>query len=256
MTWNPDQYHQFKEARSAPARDLQAMIPDQAFQSIVDLGCGTGEQTLQLAQRFSKATVLGIDSSTEMLAQAKAQKAHNLEFQKGDITLLDGQFDLIYSNAALQWIPDHTKLLGQLWQSLKLSGWLVVQIPSNHNHASHRLLGETADEFKAELGGYSRFGTAQGASPVLDVATYAELLDALGGQNITAINKVYPVVLDGAEGLIEWTRGTALVPYLSRLSEDVKPHFEACYLEKLKAEFPGRRLFYAFTRILFVAQKV
>ncbi|OLV17858.1 methyltransferase domain-containing protein [Deinococcus marmoris] len=260
MPWNPDQYHRFKDARSAPARDLQAMIPERDYGDIVDLGCGTGEQTAQLAARFPAARVLGLDSSPEMLARASEHSvskdsAPNLRFEQGSILDLGGEFDLIYSNAALQWVPDHPALLAQLWSHLRPGGVLAVQVPANHDHASHRLLSETADEFSAELGGFTRFGLAHGSSPVLTPATYAETLDALGASEITAISKVYPVVLDGAAGLLDWTRGTALVPYLSRLCEEDGQRFEAAYLQKLTDAFPGKRVFYAFTRILFVAYR-
>ena len=255
MTWNPQQYHRFQAARSAPARDLQAMIPDRGFGHIVDLGCGTGEQTLALARRFPGAAVLGLDSSAEMLAAAQAHLATNLTFSQSDIQTLRGEYDLIYSNAALQWLPDHPALLARLWARLNPGGVLAVQLPANHDHASHRLLSETAADFAVELGGFSRFGTAQGASPVLTPARYAELLDGLGAVEITAISRVYPVVLPGAEGLIEWTRGTALVPYLSKLEEPDRQRFLDAYRARLTAEFPGERVYYAFTRVLFVAQR-
>lgn len=255
MTWNPDQYHLFKEARSAPARDLQAMIPDLPYRQIVDLGCGTGEQTLQLAERFPEAQVTGLDSSAEMLAKAEAYHAPNLRFEQGDISALSGTYDLIYSNAALQWLPDHPALLTDLVTHLRPGGVLAVQVPANHDHATHRLLTQTAEEFSAQLGGFTRFGTAQGASPVLTPAQYAEWLDHLGLSEITALSKVYPVVVSGAEGLIDWTKGTALVPYLSKLSEADGQRFLAAYLDKLKAIFPSERVYYAFTRVLFVATK-
>ncbi|GGI79637.1 methyltransferase domain-containing protein [Deinococcus wulumuqiensis] len=254
MTWNPDQYHQFKAARSAPARDLQAMLPDLPYARVVDLGCGTGEQTAQLAKRFAQAEVLGLDSSADMLARAAA-KLPNLRFEQGEIQNLSGSFDLLYSNAALQWLPDHPRLLARLWEHLNPGGVLAVQVPANHDHASHRLLTETAGEFEAELGGFTRFGTAHGASPVLTPAAYAEVLDGLGAADVTALSRVYPVVLGGAEGLIEWTKGTALVPYLSRLSEADGARFLDAYRSKLKAEFPGERVYYAFTRVLFVATR-
>ncbi|PNY82536.1 methyltransferase domain-containing protein [Deinococcus koreensis] len=256
MTWNPEQYHRFQAARSAPARDLQAMIPEQPYRQIIDLGCGTGEQTVELARRFPEALVIGLDSSAEMLAGARAQLAPTLSFVQDDILNLGGEYDLIYSNAALQWLPHHPALLSRLWGHLNPGGVLAVQVPANHDHASHRLLSDTAAEFTAELGGFSRFGTAQGASPVLTPARYAELLDALGAGEITALSKVYPVVLPGAEGLIEWTRGTALVPYLSKLGEADQRRFLDAYRARLRGEFPGERVYYAFTRVLFVARKV
>ncbi|MFC3835232.1 MULTISPECIES: methyltransferase domain-containing protein [Deinococcus] len=255
MTWNPEQYHRFREARSAPARDLQAMIPAHDYGRIVDLGCGTGEQALELAQRFPGAAVLGLDSSAEMLARAQEHDAPNLTFEQADIRELNGSFDVIYSNAALQWLPDHPALLRNLWPHLNPGGMLAVQVPANHDHASHRLLTETAEDFAAELGGFTRFGTAQGASPVLTPARYAEVLDGLGALDITAISKIYPVVLDGADGIVDWTRGTALVPYLSRLSEADGQRFLAAYRARLRAEYPGDRVYYAFTRVLFVATR-
>ncbi|WP_135228527.1 methyltransferase domain-containing protein [Deinococcus fonticola] len=255
MTWNPEQYDLFKEARSAPARDLQCLIPERDYRRIVDLGCGTGEQTRQLAGCFPQAQVTGLDSSAEMLAKAATQTAPNLTFTQGDIARLSEPYDLIYSNAALQWLPDHPALLAQLWTHLNPGGLLAVQVPANHDHASHRLLTETANEFSDELGGFTRFGTAHGFLPVLTPAAYAERLDSLGAVKITAISKVYPVVLRGAEGLIEWTKGTALVPYLSGLGDTDGQRFLNTYLSKLKEVFPGERVYYAFTRVLFTAEK-
>lgn len=255
MTWNPEQYHRFKEARSAPARDLQAMLPPQAYGEIADLGCGTGEQAAGLAARFPAARVLGLDSSPDMLARARDHRLPNLRFEQGSILDLEGTYDLLYSNAALQWLPDHPALLARLWGRLRPGGVLAVQVPANHDHASHRLLSETADDFRTELGGFTRFGPAHGASPVLTPAAYAETLDALGATDITALSRVYPVVLGGAAGLLDWTRGTALVPYLSRLDSGTARAFEAAYLRRLTQAFPGERLFYAFTRVLFVARK-
>lgn len=255
MTWNPEQYHRHREARSAPVRDLLALLPDLPYRDIVDLGCGTGEHTRTLAERFPDARVTGLDSSAEMLAKANARGLPNLRFERGDILDLRGEYDLLFSNAALQWLPDHPALLARLWGHLRPGGVIAVQVPANHDHDSHRLLTETAEEFAGELGGFTRFGTAQGASPVLTPAAYAERLDELGGMDITAMSRVYPVVLPGAEGVLDWTRGTALVPYLSRLSLEDGERFVATYLGRLRERWPGERVFYAFTRVLFLARK-
>ncbi|MFC6617333.1 methyltransferase domain-containing protein [Deinococcus radiophilus] len=152
MAWNPDQYHKFRAAREQPALDLQAMIPDLPYRRVADLGCGTGEQTLALAQRFPGAAVMGIDASAEMLAQAQAHTAAHLSFRQSDLRELDGTYDLLYSNAALQWLPDHPALLAGLWERLNPGGVLAVQVPANHDHVSHRLITETADEFTARVG--------------------------------------------------------------------------------------------------------
>ncbi|UBV41888.1 methyltransferase domain-containing protein [Deinococcus taeanensis] len=255
MTWNPDQYHLYREARSAPVHDLHALIPDQPYRRVIDLGCGTGEHTLTLARRHPDAQVTGLDRSPEMLERARTLHAPNLHFTPGDLSELNGSFDLIHANASLQWVPDHPALLRRLWAHLNPGGVLAVQVPANHDHPSHRLLTDTALDFETELGGYARFGTAHGASPVLSAAAYAEHLDALGATDITALSKVYPVVLRGAEGLIEWTRGTALVPYLSRLDAADAERFVQAYRTRLQGAFPGERLYYAFTRTLFVARR-
>ncbi|MBB5232913.1 methyltransferase domain-containing protein [Deinococcus budaensis] len=255
MTWNPDVYHRHREARSVPVRDLLALIPDLPYRDVVDLGCGTGEPTRRLAERFTAAQVLGLDISAEMLGRADAAGLPNLRFERGDILGLTGGYDLIFSNAALQWLPDHPALLGRLWEQLRPGGVLAVQVPANHDHDSHRLLTETAGEFAAELGGFTRFGTAQGASPVLTPAAYAERLDELGAVEVTALSKVYPVVLPGAEGVLDWTRGTALVPYLSRLGAGDGERFTAAYLARLRERWPGERVYYAFTRVLFTARR-
>lgn len=255
MTWNPEQYHRHREARSEPVRDLFALLPDLPYRDIVDLGCGTGEHTRTLAERFPDARVTGLDSSAEMLAKADARGLPNLRFERGDILDLRGDYDLLFSNAALQWLSDHPALLARLWGHLRPGGVIAVQVPANHDHDSHRLLTETAREFAAELGGFTRFGTAQGASPVLTPAAYAERLDELGGVDITAMSRVYPVVLPGAEGVLDWTRGTALVPYLSRLSPEDGERFVAAYLGRLRERWPGERVFYAFTRVLFTARR-
>lgn len=255
MTWNPEQYHLFREAREAPVRDLLALIPELPFRDVVDLGCGTGEHTRMLAGRFPGARVLGLDSSAEMLGRADASGLPGLRFEQGDILNLRGEYDLMFSNAALQWLPDHPALLARLWERLRPGGVLAVQVPANHDHDSHRLLTETAQEFAAELGGFTRFGTAHGASPVLTPAAYAERLDELGGAEITALSKVYPVVLPGARGLLNWTRGTALVPYLARLSAGDAERFTAAYLARLEDRWPGERVYYAFTRVLLAARK-
>ncbi|ADV67457.1 methyltransferase domain-containing protein [Deinococcus maricopensis] len=255
MAWNPDQYHRFRDARDAPARDLLQLLPEAPYRAIIDLGCGTGDHTATLAQQHPDAQVTGLDSSAEMLERARTHHQPNLHFTLGAIQALHGTYDLIFSNAALQWLPDHAALLAGLWTHLRPGGTLAVQVPSNHSHDSHRLLGETADDFREALGGFTRFGPVQGASPVLTPARYAELLDTLGAANVTALEKVYPVVLPGAEGVLDWVRGTALVPYLSRLDEATGAAFLEAYRARLRARWPGDRVYYAFTRVLFVAQK-
>ncbi|RPH55330.1 MAG: methyltransferase domain-containing protein [Chloroflexi bacterium] len=241
MTWNPDQYHKFQAQRSAPFDDLL---------KLVDLGCGTGELTRRLADSLPESLVLGLDSSPQMLAQAEAVKRPGLTFELGDQAGLSGEWDLIFSNAALQWSENHEQLIGHLHARLAKGGQIAVQVPSNHNHSSHRLIIETAQEesFRAILGGFVRY------SPVLSLSDYAQLLFDLGAEDIIVFEKVYAHILENSDAVVEWVSGTALVPYFERLGEH-KTAFLDVLRDKFRAAMPGQPVFYPFKRTLFSARK-
>ncbi len=138
MTWNPDQYHKFQAQRSAPFDDLLKLVDARPRLKVVDLGCGTGELTRRLADSLPESLVLGLDSSPQMLAQAEAVKRPGLTFELGDQAGLSGEWDLIFSNAALQWSENHEQLIGHLHARLAKGGQIAVQVPSNHNHSFGR----------------------------------------------------------------------------------------------------------------------
>lgn len=150
-------------------------------------------------------------------------------------------------------------MITRLWKLLRPGGQLAVQVPSNHDHPSHRLLAETArkEPFAGALHGWTRQGSAPVGrqSPVLGIVEYAELLFGLGARQITAFEKIYPVVLDGADGVLDWVSGTALVPYLERLPMELQDPFREAYRARLWREWPGGPVFYAFKRTLFSAHK-
>lgn len=256
MPWNPDQYQKFAAQRAQPFYDLMDLVHVRNALQVADLGCGTGELTRVLADRLPNSDTLGIDSSREMLAKSGDFARPGLRFEASDILDLSGTFDVIFSNAALQWVPDHDALLARLWTHLAPDGQLAVQVPSNFDHPSHRLLNDTAREFADDLGGFSRLSDAPAsrARPVLSLTAYAEKLFDLGGTDIVAFEKVYPVVLEDADGILAWTRGTALVPYLERLDASRGAAFEASYRAKLWAHWPSGPVFYAFKRTLFTAR--
>jgi trans-aconitate 2-methyltransferase len=249
MPWNPDQYHQFKQERSAPFDDLLQLVNCRDGLEVVDLGCGTGELTRRLADTLPNSRVLGIDSSPEMLAKAHSQARPGLDFRLGQIEKVSGQWDLVFSNAAIQWVDDHTALIPRLLSMVKPGGQIVVQLPSNHASYAHEAIIETAVQspFREALNGWTR------TFPVLPVDQYAELLYANGGRNLTVIEKVYPHVLKDADAVCEWTRGTALVPYLERLPESLHAPFLERYTERLRAHWSESPVFYGFRRILFSA---
>ncbi len=251
MPWNPDQYHKFQRERFAPFEDLLSLVHLREEMRVVDLGCGTGELTRRLADALPGSEVVGIDTSTEMLERAQEQARPGLRFEPGAIETLDGEWDLVFSHAAMQWVPDHRSLMPQLFALVRPEGQIAVQMPSNHGHPSHTAITKTASEepFRSALRGWTR------KSPVLSVEAYAELLYTYGGTDIVAMEKVYPHVLENAGAVAEWTRGTALLPYLERLPPDLHEPFMERYRERLREWRPSSPLFYGFRRILFAATR-
>ena len=251
MPWNPSQYHQFQQDRFAPFEDLFALIKVREGLRIVDLGCGTGELTGRLADRLPQSAVLGIDSSAEMLQRAREQEHEGLRFQLGSIQEVEGNWDLVFSHAAIHWIDDHRSLVPRLLSLVSPNGQLAVQLPSNHTHPTHKLIIDIAGEepFRSALKGWNR------PSPVLKINEYAELLHANGATEITVFEKVYPSLLENSDAMAEWTKGSTLVPYFERLPENLHEPFMARYRERLRSLFSDASVLYTFRRTLFAASR-
>ncbi len=251
MPWNPERYHQFQKERSAPFDDLLQLVQRRENLRVIDLGCGPGELTRRLADALPGSDVLGLDSSPEMLAKAAPHARPGLRFELGAIEAVTGEWDVIFSNAAIHWVDNHRALLSRLFALLRPGGQLVVQIPSNYSHPTHALIVEIAGEapFAQALHGWQR------VMPVLSIEEYAELFYEQGGQDITVFEKVYPHVLQDADALVDWTSGTSLVPYFERLSEEMRERFLARYRQQLRERFPFSPVFYGFRRTLFAATR-
>ncbi len=249
MPWNPEVYHQFQQKRSAPFDDLLPLVTIREGLDVIDLGCGTGEFTRQLADILPDSMILGLDSSPEMLAKAEAHKHPGLRFELGQIENITGQWDLVFSNAAIHWVDNHPDLIPRLLALVRPGGQLVVQLPSNHTSFAHMTIRALATEppFVEALNGWTR------QSPVLPIEQYAELLYANGGRSLIVFEKVYPHVLENAEAVREWIRGTTLVPYLEKLPESLQSLFLERYTERLRTKWPIGPVFYGFRRILFAA---
>jgi trans-aconitate 2-methyltransferase len=252
MPWDPAQYHKFQAQRAAPFFDLLALVDIRPDLKVVDLGCGTGELTRQLADSLPNSDVTGIDSSSRMLDAARAASfsSQRLHFEQGDQSQLTGEWDLIFSNAALQWSEDHAALIPTLYRRLAPGGQVAVQVPSNHLHVSHQIIRETAGEepFKSILDGFQRY------APVLAIDQYAQILFDCGAENITVFEKVYAHVLEDSDAVVEWISGTACVPYFERLGQH-KDDFVKTIRDKMHQAFPQSPVFYPFRRTLFSAQK-
>ena len=252
MPWDPKQYHKFQAERSAPFFDLLALVEVRPNLNVVDLGCGTGELTRRLAETLPNSYVTGLDSSMEMLDAARAApfSNSNLRFEQGDQAQLTGKWDLIFSNAALQWSEDHAELVPRIYDRLNPGGQIAVQVPSNHNHISHQLYRETASEepFQSFLNGFQRY------APVLSIDEYARLFFECRAENIVVFEKVYAYILADSDAVVEWISGTALVPYFERLGEN-KGTFVGSLRAKMRAALPEKPVFYPFRRTLFSARK-
>ena len=251
MPWNPDLYHKFQSERFAPFDDLLRLVNVHEGMRVVDLGCGTGELTRRLADFLPRSEVVGMDSSAEMLKRAESLARPGLKFESSAIEDVTGEWDLVFSHAAIQWVDDHLQLVPRLLSLVAPGGQLAVQLPSNHSHATHTIIIEIASEepFRSVLDGWTR------RPPVLAIGQYAGLLYEHGGRDLVVFEKIYPHVLENADALAEWTSGTALVPYFERLPVELKELFLQKYRTRLKERWPASPVFYPFQRILFSATR-
>jgi trans-aconitate 2-methyltransferase len=265
MPWSPEQYERFRRERELPFSDALALVgalPPRA--RVIDLGCGTGALTAKLAVVHPEARVLGIDTSPEMLAEAKRLEGPRLRFVKAAIEALDqigpgllgdegedARWDLIFSHAAIHWVPEHARLIPRLFAQLAPGGRLVVQLPTNDDHPSQDALRAVADEapFRAALSSPVR------PRPTLTAAAYAELLWREGARDLVAIEKVYPHELPDADAVVEWIRGTAVVPYLERLPQKLHDAFVERLRVVMREAIPGSPVFFGFKRTLFAASR-
>lgn len=252
MPWDPKVYNQFRNLRYRPFFDLVDLVSGDTMKNAVDIGCGTGEQTAILAERFTKCNFLGIDSSVEMLAGSEKLKKDNLRFElmtTESFSLSRSTFDLIFSNAALQWSDDHKRLFPQLIAKLNPGGQLAIQMPFQKENALNQLLSELVKEapFAGWLNDYHR------DSPVLTMDEYADLLFANGLKDITIFLKVYPLIAQNETELYNFISGSALIPYMERLTEEQQAVFSTEYMKRIKIRFPHYPAIYSFKRILMHA---
>jgi trans-aconitate 2-methyltransferase len=254
MPWNPEIYNKFKNIRYQPFYDLIDFIKPMEAMKAIDLGCGTGEQTAILADKFPNANFLGVDSSDEMLEQSKSLETDNLHFKKAttEETIESGErWDLIFSNAALQWSNDHEILFPKLIELVNPQGQFAVQMPVQPENKLNKILSELVDEepFKSHLNGFKR------DSPVLSIDDYAQLLFDGGLEDIQIMQKVYPIIANDHDTLYNFISGSALIPYIERLGGDERALFIKTYKERIAAEFPKLPAIYSFKRILLYGKK-
>ena len=253
MSWNPDQYHLFSDHRLRPALDLLSQVQLVSPMTIYDLGCGTGNVTAILSQRWNSAIVAGVDSSKSMLDTARKEHPA-LEWMQGEISDFNpaSKGNLIFSNAALHWLDKHEVLFPKLLTQLRAGGVLAVQMPNNFTAPSHQTLYDLAQSEKW----LSKLGPLVRPAPVHNIDWYYDLLSPLT-VNLNIWETTYFQILKGKNAVLEWTRSTALRPFLQALNGDDVTAFEQEYADRLLAAYPQREdgaTIYPFSRLFIVAQ--
>jgi len=259
MSWDPNQYLKFAAPRERPALDLLARVPIGNPGRVYDLGCGTGNTTRLLQQRWPRARITGVDSSPDMLAVARAASAESkarypLEYIQGDLSIwLPGDpVDLFYSNAALHWLGGHETLFPKLMRSLMPHGVLAVQMPTGQDQPRLAVLAELA----------ARPQWRDRLLPLLfpKVAAMADYYDLLAphGRSLDIWQSEYLIVLSGEDPVAEWTRGSSLGPLLAALDADEGKMFYDEYAARMRAAYPKRAdgtTLLPFPRIFIVAER-
>ena len=233
--WSPSHYLTFADERTRAARDLLAQVPLTEARRVYDLGCGPGNSTALLVERFAGAAITGIDNSPAMLEAAR-KACPDVQFDDGDLTrwMPEDVPDLLFSNATLQWVPDHLDVMARLAGALPEGGVLAVQMPDNLMEPSHALMQEAAEQgpWAAKL---TAAAAAREALPgVADY--YARLKPSLSRLDIW--HTIYNHPLDGVEGIVTWLASTGLRPWLDPLSAEERADFLARYKALLAEAYP------------------
>jgi trans-aconitate 2-methyltransferase len=251
--WSPSQYLKFEDERTRPARDLLAAVPLTEVRRAVDIGCGPGNSTELLVERFPDAEITGLDSSPEMLAAAR-QRLPNVAFIEADAATWtpEASVDLLYANATFQWVPDHQAVLRRLFVALPSGGVLAVQVPDNvASEPSHTLMRALATEPPWA----PKFRDPIARETIGTPADYYNLLQGPAAR-IDIWHTLYNHPLAGAGAIVAMVRSTGLRPYLARLDADQQAAFLARYEARLAEAYPpladGRVLF-RFPRLFIVA---
>lgn len=249
--WSANQYLKFEDQRTRPASDLAAQIPLQAPRKVYDLGCGPGNSTEVLMRRFPAAECIGVDSSPDMLNQAR-KRLPQVTFMEADLNTWTPptDVDVFYSNATFQWVPDHISVLQRLLQALPEGGALAVQMPDNFTEPSHSAMREVASN-----GPWAAMLTDAPRPQLPPVGVYYDAVRQ-HARFVDIWHTQYEHPLDGADAIIEWVKATGLRPFLDPLSDTQRAEFLAEYKARLIKAYPpqcdGKSLL-RFPRLFMVA---
>ncbi|MCY1000630.1 methyltransferase domain-containing protein [Myxococcus sp. MISCRS1] len=252
--WDPTQYTRFRDERKRPFFELLSRVDAESPSHVADLGCGTGDLTRVLSERWPQARVVGVDSSVEMVEEARRRPASAaVRFQVGDLAdwRPEQPLDVLVSNAALHWLPDHATLMGRLVAKLAPSAVLAFQVPANFEAPSHRLVDEVRGlpRFASKLAPVRR-------RPVETLERYESLLSD-AGLSVDAWETTYLHLLPGEDAVLQWLLGTTLRPVLAALGGEEGQAFVEELRPRLRQAYPAhaRGTPFLFTRRFVVARR-
>ncbi|KAM0346294.1 hypothetical protein ACHAPU_005724 [Fusarium lateritium] len=258
-TWSADQYSKFLDERTRPVLDLIARVPNVSPKRVVDVGCGPGNSTVVLAERYPNAQVSAFDSSADMIKKAK-KVLPGVSFEVADLLTYspDGPIDVLFSNAVFQWLPNgkRIEIVSRLLDHVAPGGSLAFQVPVNLDEPSHASMRETADTPNQPWSdAIKRANISRDQFP-----SAVEIYDGLRHlcSQLDIWQTTYVHVMENHEGIVEWVKGTGLRPYLDPLSDSEREAFIESYLAKLKERYPSQkdgRVLLAYPRLFVVATK-
>lgn len=252
--WDSKQYLKFKAQRTQPSIDLAARL-DGSPNEIIDLGCGPGNSTRVLKNRFPNAHIIGADNSENMIARARDDNP-DLEFTlldlNGDLSTYYGRFDVVFSNACLNWVPNHREIIPKMFGLLKSGGALAVQIPMNFDEPVHQIIARISESEK--------WRDKIPEKRIFHTLTIPEYHDILSGMtdDFEIWQTIYCHRMPSIESIIEWYRSTGMRTYLACLSESDGEEFIADVSAELEREYPKQKngeIIFRFPRFFFIANK-
>lgn len=255
--WDAEKYIQFIEARTRPARDLLSAIPSHFQPNVVyDLGCGPGNSTLLLKNRWPNARLTGIDSSDNMLNSAR-KKFPNTQFIQDDISKFhtSEKIDLIFSNAAFQWVNHHQTVIPRLIQQLRPQGILAVQMPNNFDSPAHQLIINTLEMNPTWTPLINKLCYQNTDTPLYKIDDYYQLLSANQLTNLLLWETQYYHEMPNHQAILDWLSGTSLRPIFSVMNQENQHKFKHNYLKKIKTIYPKQPnhcILFSFNRIFMV----
>lgn len=254
MDWNSKQYLKFKTERTQPAIDLVNRINIDNPKKIIDIGCGPGNSTQVLSSRHPSSYILGVDKSEDMISTANKNYS-NLDFMICDVSVelsqINNRFDIVFSNACIQWIPDHKQLIRNMLNLCNTNGILAVQIPMNYEEPIHKIIGEVSTSHK-----WKEFFAEPRVFHTLSQGEYFDLLSEIS-DDFDIWETVYYHVMKSYDDILEWYRGTGLRPYLDVLPEHKKKEFESDIMKNLIQRYPKQingEIIFGFPRFFFTAR--